>query len=118
MKNFSPAMNHIEKKIEYHLENIQSKKDEKLAEAFKIASANMYNIFQRYFEEMNALVKSNINRRIKINILQSVHLTFDDMFDDFEEIADILGPVIYHNEFSSFISNVLDTKYKRCLVNL
>jgi len=118
MRTFSPAMDHIYKKVQYHIDNLDSKGNDEITALFIEAADSMNRTFQKYFEEMNAVVDSDISRRIKINILQSIHLTFDDLFDDFDAISDILGSVVYHKEFSSFISNILDTKYKRCLAKL
>lgn len=118
MRTFSPAMGHLYKKAHYHIDNFEAKGDTEITALFIGAVYEMRNTFQRYFEEMNAVTKADIDRRIKINVLESIYMTFDDLFDSFDDLSDILGPIVYVAEFSSYISNVLDTKYKRCLAKL
>ena len=115
MRTFSPAMDHLYKKVQYHIDNFNSKGNIEVTDLFIETANTMYDTFQIYFEEMNAVTKSDISRRIKINVLRSIYLAFDDLFANFEEMSNILGKIVYNSEFSSYIDNVLDTKYKRCL---
>ena len=108
-------MDHLYKNIQYHINNFKSKGNSEITLLFIKSSNTIYDTFQMYFEEMNAVTKSDINRRIKINVLRSIYLTFNDLFIDFKEMSNILGDVVYNTEISSYIDSVLDTKYKRCL---